>query len=137
MAASDQGAAVEYVSDLGPPGGGGLMLAERSRHKSITQFLAWEIAWRSIIGSASELVVLFGNAELRRLLRQRFDVRREVESFAGRAYAAAELWEAAPRGRRGRPWRLARSHGTRHRLKNRCARAETCVRPCVPAIMSP
>ena len=37
------------------------------------------------------MVALFGGAELRRLLRQRFDVRQEVEIFEGRAYAAAEL----------------------------------------------
>jgi hypothetical protein len=61
------------------------------RWRSLTRFLAREIAWRSILGSTPELVALFGAAELRRLLRRRFDVRREVESFAGRAYAAAAL----------------------------------------------
>jgi hypothetical protein len=61
------------------------------RWRLFTQFLAREIAWRSILGSVPELVVLFGTAELRRLLRQRFDVRHEVETFAGRAYAAAAL----------------------------------------------
>lgn len=61
------------------------------RWRLLTQFLAREIAWRSIVGSVPELGVLFGTAELRRLLRQRFDVRHEVETFAGRAYAAAAL----------------------------------------------
>jgi len=61
------------------------------RWRVLTHFLAREIAWRSIVGSVPELVVLFGTAELRRLLRQPFDVRHEVETFAGRAYAAAAL----------------------------------------------
>ena len=61
------------------------------RWRSITRFLAREIAWRSIVGSVPELVVLLGQSELRRLLRQRFDVEREVETFRGRAYAAAAL----------------------------------------------
>jgi hypothetical protein len=61
------------------------------RWRRITQLLAREFAWRSILGSAPELVTLMGAAELRRLLRRRFDVRHEVEAFAGRAYAAAAL----------------------------------------------
>lgn len=61
------------------------------RWRSITRFLAREIAWRSIVGSVPEVVALIGQPELRRLLRQRFDVAREAESFAGRAYAAAAL----------------------------------------------
>lgn len=61
------------------------------RWRSITRFLAREIAWRSIVGSVPELVALVGKAELRRLLRQHFDVEREAETFAGRAYAAAAL----------------------------------------------
>jgi hypothetical protein len=61
------------------------------RWRSITRFLAREIAWRSIVGSVPEIVALVGKPELRRLLRQRFDVEREVETFGGRAYAAAAL----------------------------------------------
>jgi hypothetical protein len=61
------------------------------RWRSITRFLAREIAWRSIVGSVPEVVALIGKPELRRLLRQRFDVEREALSFAGRAYAAAAL----------------------------------------------
>lgn len=61
------------------------------RWRAITQFLAREVAWRSIVGSVPELVLLFGRAELRCLLRQRFDVEHEVERFGGRAYAAAAL----------------------------------------------
>ncbi len=62
-----------------------------TRWRAITRFLARELAWRSIVGSVPELVLLFGRAELRRLLRERFDVEREVERFGGRAYAAAAL----------------------------------------------
>jgi hypothetical protein len=70
----------------------GFIAAKLSRRwRAITQFLAREIAWRSIVGSVPELVLLFGRAELRRLLRQRFDVEHEVERFGGRAYAAAAL----------------------------------------------
>jgi hypothetical protein len=61
------------------------------RWRSITRFLARELAWRSIVGSVPEIVVLFGAPELRHLLRQRFDVRHEAEALAGRAYAAAAL----------------------------------------------
>jgi len=61
------------------------------RWRSITRFLAREVAWRSIVGSVPEVVALIGKPELRRLLRQRFDVEREAENFAGRAYAAAAL----------------------------------------------
>jgi hypothetical protein len=61
------------------------------RWRTITRFLAREIAWRSIVGSVPELVALLGKPELRRLLRQRFDVEHEVETFGGRAYAAAAL----------------------------------------------
>jgi hypothetical protein len=61
------------------------------RWRSVTRFLARRIAWRSIIGSVPEIVTLVGKSELRRLLRRRFDVEREAESFAGRAYAAAAL----------------------------------------------
>jgi hypothetical protein len=61
------------------------------RWRSITRFLAREIAWRSIVGSVPEIVSLLGKTELRRLLRQRFDVEHEVETFGGRAYAAAAL----------------------------------------------
>lgn len=62
-----------------------------ARWRSITRFLAREIAWRSIVGAVPELVVLFGRDELRRLLREPFDVEREVAGFAGRAYGAAAL----------------------------------------------
>jgi hypothetical protein len=62
-----------------------------SRWRTITRFLAREIAWRSIVGAVPELVLLFGREELRRLLRQPFDVQREVATFAGRAYGAAAL----------------------------------------------
>jgi hypothetical protein len=61
------------------------------RWRSITRFLARELAWRSIVASVPELVTLVGKSELRRRLRERFDVKREAESFAGRAYAAAAL----------------------------------------------
>jgi hypothetical protein len=61
------------------------------RWRSVTRFLAREIAWRSIVASVPEIVELLGKTELRRLLRQRFDVEREVETFGGRAYAAAAL----------------------------------------------
>jgi len=61
------------------------------RWRSVTRFLAREIAWRSIVGSVPEIVALLSKPELRRLLRQRFDVEREVEAFGGRAYAAAAL----------------------------------------------
>lgn len=61
------------------------------RWRSVTRFLAREIAWRSIVASVPEIVELLGKTELRRLLRQRFDVEREVETFGGRAYAAASL----------------------------------------------
>jgi hypothetical protein len=61
------------------------------RWRSITRFLAREVAWRSILGSVPEIVTLIGQAELRRLLSQRFDVEREAASFPGRAYAAAAL----------------------------------------------
>ena len=61
------------------------------RWRSVTRFLAREIAWRSIVASVPELVVLLGKAELHRLLGERFDVEREAESFGGRAYAAAAL----------------------------------------------
>jgi hypothetical protein len=59
--------------------------------RSVTRFLAREIAWRSIVGSVPEVVALLGRSELRRLLRQRFDVEREARNFAGHAYAAAAL----------------------------------------------
>ncbi len=62
-----------------------------ARWRSITRFLAREVAWRSILGSVPEIALLFGRSELRRLLRQRFDVEREAETFRGRAYAAAAL----------------------------------------------
>lgn len=61
------------------------------RWRAVSRFLAREIAWRSIVGSVPELVALVGASELRSLLRQRFDVAREAESFPGRAYAAAAL----------------------------------------------
>jgi hypothetical protein len=61
------------------------------RWRAITRYLARAIAWRSIVGSVPELVVLFGKAELRRRLGQRLDVEREAETFHGRAYAAAAL----------------------------------------------
>ena len=61
------------------------------RWRSITRFLAREVAWRSIVGSVPELVPLIGRSRLRALLRRRFDVRREAERFAGHAYAAAAL----------------------------------------------
>ena len=61
------------------------------RWRSFTRFLAREVAWRSIIASVPEIVLLVGRTELRRMLRQRFDVEREVETFRGRAYAAAAL----------------------------------------------
>jgi hypothetical protein len=61
------------------------------RWRSVTRFLAREIAWRSIVASVPEVVELVGHPELRRLLRQRFDVEREAESFEGHAYAAAPL----------------------------------------------
>ncbi len=61
------------------------------RWRALTRFLARQIAWRSIVGSAPEIVTLVGVAELRRLLLQRFDVEREVGSFGDRAYAAAAL----------------------------------------------
>lgn len=61
------------------------------RWRAVTRFLAREVAWRSIVGSVPELVELLGRAELRRLLRQRFDVRREAACFADAAYAAAAL----------------------------------------------
>lgn len=61
------------------------------RWRAVTRFLAREVAWRSIVGSAPEVVTLVGKDELRRLLRQRFDVEREARSFAGHAYAAAVL----------------------------------------------
>lgn len=61
------------------------------RWRAVTRFLAREIAWRSIVGTAPEIVTLVGDAELRRLLRRRFDVEREAQVFGGRAYAAAAL----------------------------------------------
>ena len=61
------------------------------RWRSVSRFLAREIAWRSIVASVPEVVALVGKSELRSLLRQRFNVEREAESFAGRAYAAAAL----------------------------------------------
>jgi len=61
------------------------------RWRSATRFLAREVAWRSIVGSVPELVPLIGRDRLRSLLRRRFDVQREAERFAGRAYAAAAL----------------------------------------------
>jgi hypothetical protein len=61
------------------------------RWRTITRFLARQIAWRSIVASVPEIVELLGRPELLRLLRRRFDVQREVETFAGRAYAAAAL----------------------------------------------
>jgi hypothetical protein len=61
------------------------------RWRSFTRFLAREVAWRSIVGSVPEIVALLGQSELRRLLHQRFNVEREVETFEGRAYAAAAL----------------------------------------------
>lgn len=61
------------------------------RWRALTRFLARQIAWRSIVGSAPEIVTLVGVTELRRLLLQRFDVEREVGSFGDRAYAAAAL----------------------------------------------
>lgn len=59
--------------------------------RRVTRLLARDVAWRGILGSVPEVDVLFGRAEVRRLLRRRFDVRREVAAFAGRAYAAAAL----------------------------------------------
>ncbi len=59
--------------------------------RSITRLLAREFAWRSIVASVPEMVELIGKAELQRLLRQPFDVEREVEAFGGQAYAAAAL----------------------------------------------
>lgn len=61
------------------------------RWRSLTRFLAREFAWRSIVASVPELVTLVGAAELRRLLRQPFDVQREARAFGDRAYAAAAL----------------------------------------------
>jgi hypothetical protein len=61
------------------------------RWRMITRFLAREVAWRSIVASVPEMVELIGKTELLRLLRERFDVHREVEMFPGRAYAAAAL----------------------------------------------
>lgn len=61
------------------------------RWRSMTRFLAREIAWRSIVASVPEIVTLVGRAQLRALLRERFDVEREVARFGGRAYAAAAL----------------------------------------------
>ncbi len=62
-----------------------------ARWRSLTRFLAREIAWRSIVASVPEVATLIGRAELRRLLRERFDVQREAERFGGNAYAAAAL----------------------------------------------
>jgi hypothetical protein len=59
--------------------------------RAVTRFLARELAWRSIVGSVPEVVALVGKSELRRLLRQPFDVEHEARGFAGRAYAAAAL----------------------------------------------
>ena len=59
--------------------------------RSVTRFLAREFAWRSIVASVPEVVALVGKSDLRRLLRQRFDVEREARNFAGSAYAAAAL----------------------------------------------
>lgn len=61
------------------------------RWRSITRFLAREIAWRSIVASVPEVVALLGKSKLRRLLRQPFDVEHEARTFAGHAYAAAAL----------------------------------------------
>jgi len=61
------------------------------RWRTFTRFLAREVAWRSILGSVPELALLIGERELRRLLRQPFDVEREATRCAGRAYAAAAL----------------------------------------------
>ena len=61
------------------------------RWRSVTRFLAREVAWRSILGSVPEMLPLIGRSRLRALLRRRFDVRREAERFGGDAYAAAAL----------------------------------------------
>lgn len=61
------------------------------RWRSLARFLAREVAWRSILGSAPEVGALIGQQELRRMLAQRFDVEREAAGFPGRAYAAAAL----------------------------------------------
>jgi len=61
------------------------------RWRSFSRFLARSIAWRSIVASVPEIVALLGKTELRRLLHERFDVEHIVQTFGGRAYAAAAL----------------------------------------------
>ena len=70
----------------------GFLAAKLSpRWRAVTRFLARELAWRSILASAPEVVLLSGEREIRQRLRQRFDVEREARSFGGRAYGAAAL----------------------------------------------
>ena len=59
--------------------------------RSVTRFLARQIAWRSIVASVPEVVALLGKSELPRLLRHPFDVKHEARGFGGRADAAAAL----------------------------------------------
>jgi len=61
------------------------------RWRAVTRFLAREFAWRSILASAPEVVLLFGKRAIRQRLRQGFDVEREARAFGGRAYGAAAL----------------------------------------------
>lgn len=78
-----------YADEIGHVG---FLAAKMSRRmRSVTRWLAREVAWRPVVNTAPELTRLVGEEVFLNELRSTFDVERESRAFGGRAFGAASL----------------------------------------------